>query len=53
MIVTSNIDIVKMEINVVLNACHNNYYQVSTINCENKMYVIKMEINVLSGCHNY
>ena len=25
MTVTNNIDIVKMEINVVLNACHNNY----------------------------
>ena len=52
MTVTNNIDIVKMEINVVLNACHNDYLQVSTINCENKMYVIKMEINVLNACHN-
>ena len=32
-----------MEINLI-NACHN-YQQVRLINCENKISVIKMEIN--------
>ena len=38
--------IVKMKKHVVLNACHNNYWQGRTMNCETKIYVIEMEINV-------
>ena len=49
----NNLYVVKMKLNVVLNACHNNYWQVSTINCENKISVIYKEINIFNACHNY
>ena len=42
-----------MEISFVLNAVRNNYLKVTSLNCENKMSVIKMDINVLNAYHNY